>query len=74
MLFGPLLVFTPARKIVVSNRLLRAVVAGAQRKETRYTAFAVFCVVLATQVVVIYSLSLVLSRVFKLQVDACIYS
>ena len=49
MLFGPLLVFTPERKIIVRNRILRAVVAGAQAKETRYVSFAIFLVILATK-------------------------
>ena len=50
MLFGPLLVFTPERKITVKNRILRAVVKGAQAKETRYVSFAIFLVILGCQV------------------------
>jgi hypothetical protein len=61
MLFGPLLVFTPEIKMIVSNRFLRAVVGGAQKKETRYVAFAIFLVILASQVCVCVSVSVCVS-------------
>ena len=40
----------------------------AHKKETRYTAFTIFCLVSAAQLVVIYSMSLVLSSVFGLPI------
>jgi hypothetical protein len=46
----------------------KAIVETAHKKETRYTSFVIFCVVLAAQLVVIYSMSLVLSSVFDLPV------
>ena len=51
MLFGPLLVFTPNRKIYVKSRIMRAVVKAAHKKETRYVSFAIFGVVIAAQVI-----------------------
>ena len=66
MLFGPLLLFTPERKITVKNRILQAVVKASHKRETRYTSFVVFCIVTAAQGVVLYSLSLVLERIFRM--------
>ncbi len=50
MVVGPLIVFTPQRKLLVTHTVMRAVVRAAHKKETRYTTFAVFCLVLAAQV------------------------
>ena len=62
MLVGPLMVFTPKRTFYVSKkrRVLRALVQGANKESTRHVSFAVFLVVVAAQLVVLYSLSLVL--------------
>ncbi len=66
MAFGPLLVFTPERKIYVKQRIAVAIVRTAHAKETRYTSLGLFCLVTLAQGVVLYSLAVVLDRVFRL--------
>ena len=50
MVVGPLIVFTPQRKLLVQNVIMRSAVRVAHKKETRYTTFALFLLVLAAQV------------------------
>eukprot|EP00045_Choanoeca_perplexa_P014091 m.163845 g.163845 ORF g.163845 m.163845 type:complete len:607 (-) comp16562_c0_seq2:1121-2941(-) len=69
MIIGPLIVFTPQRKIVVrKNKLLRAMVRGANKKSTRWISFSVFCLAFAAQLIVLYSLATVTHVVFKLPI------
>lgn len=65
MLFGPLLIFRPIVKFIVTSRVARAVVLSCHHHATRYVSFVLFAVVLAAQVVVIWALSLVLYKVFQ---------
>ena len=64
LVFGPFLVLPPVRKVEVTSAVARAVVGTAQRRETRYTALAVFTVICAAQGFVAYSIYLVMSRIF----------
>eukprot|EP00055_Hartaetosiga_balthica_P010829 m.47463 g.47463 ORF g.47463 m.47463 type:complete len:847 (-) comp7332_c0_seq4:1325-3865(-) len=68
MIIGPLLLLSPVKKIYVTSRIGRAIVGAAHKKETRYTAFGLFLLVCIAQLTVIYSLGLVLYRVFNLEI------
>ena len=50
MIVGPLVVFTPQRKLLVHNVVARSLVRGAHKRETRYVSFVLFCLILAAQV------------------------
>eukprot|EP01147_Barroeca_monosierra_P006125 gene6125-9185_t len=77
MLIAPLLVLYPKRKITVKTPVdmthannhiaLRKLVGGAQRKESRYTALLLFCLVVVGQFIVLYSLALVLWAILELE-------
>lgn len=59
--FGPFLIFCPMKPIIVKQKALKKIVEGVQRKETRYFAFALFCLVTLMQGFVGYSLYNVLT-------------
>lgn len=62
--FGPFLIFTPMRQIVVKQRALKKIVEAVQKKETRYVAFGLFCIITLLQGFVGYSLYGVLACKF----------
>ncbi len=64
MLFGPLLIFRPVRKFIVTSRFGRAAVQTCQHRAARYLAFGLYLAVVAAQVVVVWALAVVLDKVF----------
>eukprot|EP00003_Mantamonas_plastica_P008201 TRINITY_DN1710_c1_g1_i1.p1 TRINITY_DN1710_c1_g1~~TRINITY_DN1710_c1_g1_i1.p1 ORF type:complete len:338 (-),score=113.78 TRINITY_DN1710_c1_g1_i1:1764-2777(-) len=68
MLFGPFLVLTPTKQITLKkDTFFKKMVVGAQKDETRYFAFGLFCFITLLQGFVVFSLWTVLSTLVELR-------
>jgi FlaA1/EpsC-like NDP-sugar epimerase len=63
LVYGPVLILPPKRKVAVTSAVARAVVQTGQAKPTRWGALCVFVLVCAAQVFVAYALYQVLTRI-----------